>query len=265
MRKIDDSEIQSYLIKIMEAFDQFAKDNHLTYYLSGGTLIGAVRHQGFIPWDDDIDIMMPRKDYEFVLSRFQHPRYRVIDCESNPNFGTSYARIWDTHTKIQYKNSNNSEFGIYMDVLPMDGYPDSLLLSKLLELRLYILRKKRLFATYILIPEKAKFKGLKKLYKKLNKKTANEYSREINRLGRKRAYESSKFVGVLSATHNVFKERNPKTLFDKTLYMNFENLNLPVPAGYDTYLRHIFGDYMQLPPPEQRVRRHGQPFYDIEE
>ena len=265
MRKIEADEIQKYLLGIVTAFDEFARENGITYYLSGGTLIGAVRHSGFIPWDDDIDIMMPRKDYDKLLATFTHDIYKLADCDSNEKYGSSYARMWDSRTKRDWGNLNNIDMGVYIDIMPMDGYPNSLLLSKIRECRLMLLRRLRASALKKEVPKNAKLRSLKVLYKKLNHKTANDYARKINRIGRKNDFDTSEYVGVQSATHNTFKERNPRSIFDNTVYFKFENLMLPAPEGYDVYLRHIFGDYMQLPPEEQRVRRHAQDIYVIDE
>lgn len=265
MKKIETDEIQKYLLMVMEKLDLFCRENGLRYYLSGGTLLGAVRHKGFIPWDDDIDIMIPRKDYEKLVSTFADDRYKIAYCERDKDYGCPYARMWDSHTIRDWGNMSQTEMGVYIDILPIDGYPDSLILSKIREYYLLYIRKWRLFMMYNKSAPTAKFKRLKQFVRKINPNTANDYSVRINKIGRKIDFETSKYVGVQSGTYHAQKERNPKSVFDKTIYLQFEHLWLPAPSGYDEYLKHLFGDYMQLPPVEQRVKRHGQDIYLIEE
>ena len=100
MKELDCKEIQSIGLEILCAFDAFAKKHNLTYYLSGGTLLGAVRHKGFIPWDDDIDLMMPRPDYQYLIHHFQHKQYHLSCCDLERDYCSFQARIWDTNTSL---------------------------------------------------------------------------------------------------------------------------------------------------------------------
>ena len=92
--QLNTKEIQNVCLEIMEEFDRFANEHHLRYYLAGGTLLGAVRHGGFIPWDDDVDLMMPRSDYEQLINLYQDNRYILSCCEKDPSYGTPFARLW---------------------------------------------------------------------------------------------------------------------------------------------------------------------------
>lgn len=257
MIQIQGEEIQSYLLAAAKVFGRYCEENHLRYYLSGGTLLGAVRHQGFIPWDDDIDIMMPRKDYEKLLNAFSDSRYKLIDCDSDKDYGSPYARLWDSYTTRDWGNMKQKEIGIYIDILPIDGYPDSLFLSNLRNRRLLTLRKRRFYAMKK-HSRAGRLQKIKELIRKLYPFSANDISRKMNRMARKNDFETSAYVGVQSGTYHQEKERNPRSVFDQTVYLPFEDTVFPAPSGYDVYLTHLFGDYMQLPPEDQRKGRHAQ-------
>ena len=100
---METKEIQNDCLEVLRAFDLYAKNNNLKYYMAGGTLLGAVRHQGFIPWDDDVDLMMPRKDYEFLIHHFHNDRYEISSCETDGTYHTPFARVWDKQTRIEWK------------------------------------------------------------------------------------------------------------------------------------------------------------------
>ena len=121
MEKLTCKEIQSHCVEMLRYFDAYATSQNITYYLSGGTLLGAVRHQGFIPWDDDVDLMLPRKDYERLIHDFDGgERYEIISCETNDEYGTPFARIWDKRTALKWTSSREVPIGVFIDLFPID-------------------------------------------------------------------------------------------------------------------------------------------------
>lgn len=266
MIQLEGHQLQEILLEAAKAFGTLCDECGLTYYLSGGTLLGAVRHHGFIPWDNDIDMMMPRADYEKLLSiHYNNGRYKILDCFSDRNYGYSFAKFVDTKTCRYAIDNNQTEFGVYVDIFPIDGYPDSLVLSNI---RNYYLSYLRIWRGFMLSKEskkQSKFRKIKNIIRKLNPTSSNAYSRRINRIGQRNRYEDSAFVGVQSATHVQRNERNPKTIFEKTVYLPFEDTSFPCPSGYDEYLQHLYGDYMKLPPESQRVASHVNKFYLLDE
>ena len=127
MRKMTLQDIQSFSLEILKVVDKFCKENNITYFLAYGTLLGAVRHKGFIPWDDDIDILLPRPDYERLLKTFNVPGFKVFDA-SDPNMLLPYSRICDTTrtlvktTSPWYKGTIQS--GMWIDLFPLDAVSD---------------------------------------------------------------------------------------------------------------------------------------------
>ncbi len=113
--------------------------------------------------------------------------------------------------------------------------------------------------------KQSKFRRIKNLIRKMNPISSNAYSRRINRIGQRNKFEVSTYVGVQSATHVQMNERNPKAVFERTVYLPFEDTLFPCPSGYDEYLKHLYGDYMKLPPESQRVASHINKFYLLDE
>lgn len=252
---MESREIQSHCLDIMRAFDCFAKENHLTYWMSGGTLLGAVRHRGFIPWDDDVDLMMPRPDYEYLIHHFEDGKYRLSTCEKDRDYHTPFARMWDCDTVLEWNAIQEKNIGVFIDIFPMDGFPTNGIISKihLCHLKWYrtlinaSVRKRFL--------KKEKYIVVKKMLRKLLRHDGNYYSRKLNNLAQKYDYESSSFVGVKTTSAHLFREINSKNIFSDTVYLSFEDMLLPAPMEYGTYLNHLYGDYMKLPPEEERQDR----------
>jgi lipopolysaccharide cholinephosphotransferase len=253
---MESREIQSYCLDIMKAFDSFAKENHLTYWMSGGTLLGAVRHKGFIPWDDDVDLMMPRADYEYLIHHFTDKRYRLSSSEKDPEYHTPFARMWDSETLLEWNVLQEKSIGVFIDIFPMDGFPTNEIKSKLhmWHLKYYrVLINASVRKTFL---KDEKWIIAKKMLKKLLRHNGNYYALKLNNIAKKYDYEKSAFVGVKTTSLHLFREKNTKEAFSSTIYLPFEDMSLPAPIGYDTYLSHLYGDYMQLPPEEERHSEH---------
>lgn len=125
MKKLSEREIQLSILQILQYFDSYCKKYQLRYYLSGGTLLGAIRHKGFIPWDDDIDVCMPRPDYEKLLITFKNnanEKYLLSSFDVGNSY-RPYVKILDLKTKVISKNSEDEQY-LWIDVIPVDGLPD---------------------------------------------------------------------------------------------------------------------------------------------
>ncbi len=121
-------EIKSFSLDILVFFDKYCSDNNLRYYLAFGTLLGAVRHRGFIPWDDDIDVYVPRPDYDRVIEQFKDPdgRYAAVSCFNDASYLYPFAKIVDRKIKSMTESGEIGANGLGIDLFPLDGLPSDM-------------------------------------------------------------------------------------------------------------------------------------------
>lgn len=220
-KQLSNSEIKEHLLEMLVEFAEFCDKNGLRYYLSGGTLLGAVRHKGFIPWDDDVDLMMPRKDYENLLYLWHDDRYCLSSCEKNRDYNTPFARIWDTTTKLRWTVINEKEIGVFMDIFPLDGFPTGDLQTKIHLMRIKMLRSLVNAEVRQKFLKNEKFRLIKLLLRKLFRKSGNHYAQRLNVVAKKYKFESCQYVGVKTTTVHLFREKNPKSIYSETVYLPF--------------------------------------------
>ena len=263
----DIRDIQLKELEIAKALAGVCEEHHLTYYMVGGTLIGAVRHQGFIPWDDDMDFAMPRADYEFFLREAYKslpPNICVDHFRFDPTVYFYPMKLMNTDVRVtetRLKDLNQVSY-LSIDVFPVDGYPDGWFRRQLYKLRFYYNKMmigfcnvdrlrtnvKRSKAEKILI----RFAKMFRLNERLSlTKVRNRYDRFLKQYSMK----TCALAGDITGRYG-FREFVPKEWFGEPAQLIFEDIKLPAPQHYDAYLRHMYGDYMQLPPEEARVSDH---------
>lgn len=264
------NQMQERLLDILKWYHQYCIEHELKYYILGGSLIGAVRHKGFIPWDDDIDVGMPRKDYEKFLQLTSEKIINHYKVEKNGGSSKAYyylfAKVYDTNTTLVERKQKTLKRGIYIDVFPLDGIGNSrdeakrnfkkvVRLEKILYTRQCVFRRGRKWYKNIailasqLIP--CCFIDEMKLY------------RLIERRNRQNDFYHSKYVGNLVGSYYE-KEIVPNKVFGEPKLYTFEDTVVYGVADYDTYLSQIYGDYMKLPPEGKRCTTHSYYKLDLE-
>lgn len=263
-------EYQNILNSILVKFKDYAEKKDIKFFLIGGTLLGAIRHHGFIPWDDDIDIMIKREEYNKLLrcaaeSPFidEEHRYKILVPCSTQNYYYPFIKIVDTKTIIKEKNiSNKFLIGAFVDVFCLDYWPEKTLDSKIL------LKKNRFYvnANKIIIGgsyQDVKFKMLevvarpiRKIFNLLNKDSSYWCSKMISLA----KYNRGNYAGNVMFPCGL-KDRYPAEWFNEFIEGEFEKEQYMIPKEYDKILTYFYGDYMTLPSEENRVAHSPEIMY----
>lgn len=258
MKEISIDELKSIQLDILRSVHEYCENNGLKYTLLYGTLLGAVRHKGFIPWDDDIDIAMMRSDYEKLISGFSHEFLKIYDFRNDEDYSYGFAKAIDTRTVLE-ENTTMANFGIGIDIFPIDDmFDDEQSCHNFIQLLLPLKRKFR----YKLLKPSEKNVWWKRIAIRLASLSVCFYSLKelvikINDFIRsKGGKEDSKYVGVLVGTALTTKCYMPRKWFENYEYVEFESQKFMSIKEYDAFLSYEYGDYMQLPPENKRTSPH---------
>lgn len=259
-------DMDRYRHKVLEAFkvyDTFCRNYGLRYSVVSGALLGAVRHKGFIPWDDDIDVVMPRPDYNKFISLTLNgiaPGYEVQSVYSSPSWYFPFAKVMDANTTLLEKEDlTDCILGAYVDVFPLDGVPAEMRKRRKQddECRKHISRLHTLIRTPGTFLGKVKKKVYMVLYSRRKEAISIENISQRYPFGKTR--ESKVFYGIYGD-----REVIDSSIYNEFIELPFEDTVIRSVAKYDYYLTRYFGDYMQLPPENQRVTHHSCFFADLE-
>lgn len=256
MREVTFEESRKIQLDILIYFDEWCKQHDLHYSLGEGTMIGAIRHNGFIPWDDDLDLLMPRKDYNKFVETYDG-KYRLISLKTDKRWWSCYSRLTDERTIVKFRNPNLNYHGLWIAILPVDNFPDNDMEWKKMKKKINIYMKMggikecrwsdRVSLIRNLARFAVKFMILPVSFNFIGKRMESYIARYDN--------QSTKRKGLLACLWDDIWVCDAKA-FDGYEDVLFEGKYFPVIKGYDTYLTCQYGDYMTLPPEEDRVPRH---------
>ena len=268
MQKMTEDEIKQNSVMILKDIKRVCKELNLTYFLDSGSLLGAVRHNGFIPWDDDIDVSMPRPDYEVFIRKYNQyslQQYRLKSIENTLSYPYPFAKVYDKTTIIYEHGRSYCNLGLSVDVFPIDAYPNSeeerighweKSVSTFVD---YSSEEGAFFSNYSFNPRKIKhnihiFFVRHGLFRNKAKKVIKN-SKTIN-------WDDAKFAGINVSMYY----RNKPRYVDKDCFIPiehvFEDDLFSIPQGYDIILKTYYGeDYMTPPPENKRTSTHGIDVY----
>lgn len=274
--ELSSAQIEEYkrvLVQTLVAFDTFCKENNITYYGCGGTAIGAVRHKGIIPWDDDIDVCMTRENYDRFLSikgKLEGSKYKVIDS-SEKGYYLPFAKFIDANTTLWEFEEKKCLIGVFIDIFPLNhvcgnkafiipfrrkymatcvryarGFDDNFCKSSLNKLK-----SKNIKQIIYWIMNVSYYKPFHFYYRwKL------ENMEKVIRNGK------GDYLINFYSSYPVERELFPAEWFKYQVTFPFEYTTIPLPNGYDNMLKQLYGDYLTPPPVEKRITHHSHFFCD---
>lgn len=261
MKELNIEELKEIQIEVLKCVADFCEENNIKYWIDCGTLLGAVRHKGYIPWDDDIDVGMLRDDYDKFSSLFntKNERYKFICYENSHDFYLPHGKVCDTSTILYEPNEKGYKLAANIDIFVYDNAPDDdeqvkCMFDRRDKLRrIYNVKKERIVFNGNLI--KGLLKVVRKTVYKLYffKSNADELISLMIQNSKKYANDNTARVGnFTSFSRTVCNKR----VFEDFIDLPFEGRMYKAPIGYDEWLRSFYGDYMELPPENKRVSHH---------
>lgn len=255
---------QKKLLGIFDELLRVCESNHLTYYLGGGSLIGALRHKGFIPWDDDMDIFMPRRDYEKLFKIWNNvantEQYSIFRTNDKQNYHFRCIGVVDKNTTVikKYNVDEDLMHGLFIDIMPLDGIPASKFrqLIQLLNVIIYNIYNVQRPPNF----EDGIVTNLSKIALKIISSQKLRY--KLWHMAEKNISEydlfKTKYCKELSTNTKALRRPLPSEWFRQTKFAEFEGRQVRIPIEAEKYMTLIFGDYMQLPPESERIPKHDE-------
>ncbi len=259
MKQLTVDEMKAIQLEILDVVMKFCDEHEIKCWLDGGTLIGTIRHKGYIPWDDDIDLGMLRPDYEKFMKLFnkENTRYKFVCYELDENFYQAFGKVLDTQTVLYEPDEKGTKLAVYVDIFTYDNVPDEKeIIDDMFRKRnkyyiCNVARQARIF-------QRPKGNFLRRLCVYALRSVVRIFPK--NYFVRKIIMNSKRYVNaetrLIGNFLGVARMTCDKRVFNSLIDGEFEGKTYKIPVGYDEYLREFYGDYMQLPPEEKRVSTH---------
>ncbi len=254
-------QMQQVYLELLQEFDMLCAHHGLRYDLAGGSLLGAVRHGGFIPWDNDIDVCMPRPDYERLLElklagRLALAPKRDVLCDRDDTFARHFGRYvrHDVRRVVDMAEESDCPW-IGMDIFPVDGLPES---DAAFKRQCWKVRQLRRFLLTSVEKKGTSRRGsaaakIKDLYRPVLKKIGpHRIARKLDKVCRKVDYDKARFVGAISGMYGQRERWRKEEMLPQTR-LSFEDIQACGFQNYHIYLSNLYGDYMKLPPEDKRI------------
>lgn len=270
MKEITLNELKKLQIDMLNYIKKICEENNLNYYLAYGTLLGAVRHKGFIPWDDYIDIMMPREDYKkFILAVKEYPCsfYKLISIETEDKYTLPLPKLIDTRTILiqNYNTVEKVDLGVYIDIFILDGAGNTMNEAVSIKNKSFSLFQDWYRSSMkMFLPNQSKIISILKWIKNTpyRKKGIRNYLERMKKFNSKLSFYNCKYIVMLNFCPSL-KENNIwlANYFGDGVLLEFEECIFKVPCAYKEILTSIYGNYMQIPPVEERISNHDYKVY----
>lgn len=261
--KCNVKELQDHLLEVMVAFHQVCLDHNLKYYLVGGSQLGAIRHEGFIPWDDDIDVAMSRYDYDKLLalpSKVWPENLRLNTPYKTEYYIIPFTKLVDTNTTLVEDGvAGCLTGGIYVDIFPLDGAGSRFFYARY---KYFIFQIKRRLILYKVKNSKDKSLIDKFMTFYTKNRSGLKMFKSLEAWMKKTDYNKSKIIGNYAGAWGL-KEFMDKDILGEPKLYKFEQYQFYGVEDYDTYLTNLYGDYMQLPPKDKQKSHHGVVYLDL--
>lgn len=264
MRRIPDEDIKNIELKILKYIDDICSQNGIQYSLAYGTLLGAIRHRGFIPWDDDIDICMDRKNFNrFMVAcrENSNDRYELLWLDTNDTYTLPLPKVVDKTTVLtQNAQIEKMPLGIYVDVFIYDNIPNDPGERRKFINKLELYQRFWGYSQNKLVKQSdhpIKSFARSVVYRIFHLINPRLFSKLLNTAAQKyNENDDCEYIGSMVYSPRRYVELYSRSFFEKLNLTVFENADFPITVLYDVYLRQLYGDYMELPPEEERVSHH---------
>lgn len=258
LKEIKLQELKELQLKILIDVDRFCRANGINYWITCGTLLGAIRHKGYIPWDDDIDIGMLRSDYERFMYSYNNSgdgNYKFVSVETDSDYFSPFGKVLDTKTVLYEPNKKGYKISVYIDVFVYDNAPDD-------DAEVALMYRKRDFLN--------KLNNTRTNHHRKTESVFKEFAVLIGRpllflfpkqfFVKRMIKNSSKYAGAITKRVGNFTSMTAMTcdrdVFSEFVDVSFEGFQFMAPIGYDKWLKSFYGDYMKLPPIEKQISHH---------